>query len=192
MLAPAAWPGHSQGLRVLPTAAPRVVPGEDTDPEPLLGEEAEAAVLLESLRDPPVGPLGPGGPLLAGTGRAPGPVSVGESCVVEAAVLTSAPPGLSLSSSAGVLTSPHSRPHPILGAFLVTAGPGAPGAPPVHLTGSEGLITEAGCPGLGGWWTAADVDLTGVKTGHRVLGVLIGHLLALKLGILVLPHSELL
>ena len=191
-MAPAAWPGYSHGLRVLPTAGPRVVPGQDADPEPLLGEEAEAAVLLESLRDPPVCPLGPGGPVLAGTRRAPCPVSVGESGVGEAAGLTSAPPGLSLGSSAGVLTSPQPRPHPLPGASLVTAGPGAPAAPPVHLAGSEGLIIEARDPGLGGCWTAADVDLTGVKTGHRVLGVLIGHLLAVKLGILLLPHRELL
>ena len=64
VLSPAAWPGHSDGLRVLPSAGSSVGPAQDTDPDPLLGEEPQATVLLVSPRDPPVSPLGPGGPLL--------------------------------------------------------------------------------------------------------------------------------
>ena len=191
MFSPAAWPGYSHGLRVLPSAGSSVGLAQDADPDPLLGEEPHAAVLLVGLRDPPVGPLGPGRLLLAGTGRAPGPVRVGQSPVVEAAVLTSAPPSLGLSSSAGLLTSPQPRPHPFTGAPLVAAGPGAPAAPPVHLAGGDSVIQPRHF-GLGWCWATADVDLTGVITGHLLLGVLVGHLLTVKLGILVLPHSELL
>ena len=97
----------------------------------MFGDVSRTTVLLERLRNPPLSPLRPGWQILAGTGRAPGPVSVGQGFVVETAELPWAFLLLSFNAGAGSLAFPRPRPHPFSGTSLVTGGPGTPAAPPL-------------------------------------------------------------